>query len=90
MPLSTLDSTVDLRPVAPSEQADRLMNAFVGLGVGGTLEFVADQSPAAWREQLQTRWPERFVWQDVQGGPDLWVVRLVKTSGSCCGACSGA
>lgn len=89
--LSSLDELIDVREIAPPQRHERIFSAFTALPVGGALELRSDHEPLPLKQQFQAQWPGQFDWQLLQGGPDVWRVRIGrKPAGkTCCGCCGG-
>jgi uncharacterized protein (DUF2249 family) len=94
MALTTYGTKIDLRPLALGERHSLIVSTFRSLGAGESVELVNDHDPGPLLDQFRSEWPGRFVWDDLQGGPEVWRVRIVKLSahgdGRCCGSCGGA
>lgn len=94
MTLTACDADMDLRALAPRERRESIFKTFSGLAAGGSVELVDDHDLRSLIDELRAAWPGRLACDDVQHGPDVWRVRLVKLAapgdGRCCGACGGA
>ena len=94
MALTTYGTKIDLRPLALRERHSLIFNTFRSLGSGEAVELINDHDPKQLLDQFRTEWPGRFAWDDMQSGPDVWRVRIVKLAahgdGRCCGSCGGA
>lgn len=96
---STVATRIDIRTIAPRDRHALIFDRFDALAIGGELELLNDHDPAPLRSQFEARSPGRFAWSDLEAGPDLWRVRVVRqqavrvavASDSCCsgGACGG-
>ena len=94
MALTTYGTKIDLRPLALRERHSLIFNTFRSLGSGEAVELINDHDPKPLLDQFRTELPGRFAWDDMQSGPDVWRVRIVKLAahgdGRCCGSCGGA
>lgn len=91
MAIASFAAPADLRPVAPRDRLVRLLDHYHLLLPRQALELVSDQDPEPLYHQLQQREPGLFAWDTVEGGPDVWrvrVTRLAPTSGCGGGGCS--
>jgi uncharacterized protein (DUF2249 family) len=94
MALTTYGTKIDLRPLALRERHPLIFNTFRSLDAGESVELINDHDPAPLLGQFRAEWPGGFAWDDLQSGPEVWRVRIVKVpaqrDGRCCGACGGA
>jgi len=72
----------DLRSIPPPGGHVQVYRAFRDLGVGELLTLVADRDLAEIRAQFERDFPRGFSWRDLESGPALWRVELVKTAKS--------
>lgn len=93
MTLTTYGARIDLRPLAPRERHPLIFNILRSLGAGESVELIYDHDAGPLLDQFRAEWPGRFAQDDVESGPDVWRVRIVKlaahSDGRCCGSCGG-
>ena len=91
MSTATTSEVMDVRLIPPSQRHLRIFAAYESLPVGGSFELQNDHDPVPLRQQFQELWPDRFGWDYLERGPELFRVRISRESAgkSCCGCCSG-
>lgn len=93
---STHPTQVDVREIAPRDRHPLIFSTFHGLAVNESMELINDHNPKPLYYQFLQELEGQFRWDYLQGGPDVWRVRIMKTSskspakGPCCGMCGGA
>ena len=95
MTLTTYGTKIDLRTLAARERKSLVFYVFRSLGVSESMELIDDEDPRPLHDRMQAEQPGQFSWVDLQGGPDVWRIRITKLvkslpDGQCCGACGGA
>jgi len=93
MDISSFDTLIDVRGIAPRERHACIRDAFRNLGLGDVLEFVNDHDAKPLYREFQVEVPGDFSWCYLEAGPDVWRVSIKKLSraygeGECCGQCS--
>ena len=86
---ATVDTTIDVRQIAPHERHDLIFSTFMALQPGRALQLVNDHAPTPLRNQFQARLSGLFDWQAIEEGPEIWrvnITRVIKNS-PCCGSC---
>ncbi len=74
-------SSLDVRPVEPKDRFERIMDAYEGLAVEGTLELTVDHDPKCMYYTLKaTRGDDAFQFHYLEDGPEVWRVRVQKLS----------
>jgi uncharacterized protein (DUF2249 family) len=76
-----MPTIVDTRADPATSCADQTNSAFDALGVGESLEIVADHDPQPLYFMLRAERGETFSWDLVESGPDLWRARVNRTDG---------
>ena len=71
-------TTLDLVPVGLAERNTLVVRRFEAMPPGEELELVLDSPPWVLFHQMKTECFGRFEWQDVENGPERWVVRIRK------------
>ena len=70
---------LDVRPIAPRERFDRLMQAYQSVPDGGTLELTVDHDPASICYILRsTHGMDAFACEVMEAGPAVWRMELRK------------
>lgn len=95
--MTTLDTPIDVREIAPRERHPLVFSRFDALQPGQSLQLVNDHDPRPLRYQLEERCPGQVEWTYLQAGPDIFHVQIAKRAvqaparDSCCsgGACCG-
>lgn len=83
-----IQSTIDVRTIAPHERHALIFSSFNALPQGGALELLNDHDPAPLYRQFKSNFHGLFTWDYLEQGPELWRVRIGKAPGNCCGSCS--
>ena len=87
---------IDLRKLAPEERHTAVFRVFDSLTMGEEFMLVVDHDPKPLFRQFRTQRPGAFHWEYTEQGPQLWQVRIAKTSDKlkteepeegCCGIC---
>jgi uncharacterized protein (DUF2249 family) len=78
MTLTTYGTKIDVREFAPRDRHAAIFSTFRSLGTGETLEMLNDHDPRPVFFELQSEMPDRFTWDYLQTGPDVWRVRIRK------------
>lgn len=69
---------MDMRRVRPHESHGPILRAFDGLAVGQAIEVVTDHRPLPLYHQFASIRRDRFLWEWLQSGPDVWRVRICR------------
>jgi len=69
---------LDLRKIAPPERCFRVFQAFEATRVQDDFCIVSDTDPQLLKKQFEMEMKDRFEWNDLQSGPDIWQVLIVK------------
>jgi len=75
---STTANPIDVREIAPRDRHTVIFDRFDALRVGEALELVNDHDPVPLRAQFEDRLVDRFEWNTLESGPELWRVRIAK------------
>jgi regulator of cell morphogenesis and NO signaling len=76
-----MPTVVDTRTEPDLSCADQTNSAYDALGVGESLEIVADHDPQPLYFMLRAERGETFTWDLVESGPQLWRARVRRTDG---------
>lgn len=81
-------ATVDVRPLPPRERHPLIFSTFAALPVGAAMELVNDHDPKPLHYQFQAELADRFGWEYLEQGPEVWRVRITRraAAGNCCGS----
>ena len=101
MPLQAMPAPtthLDVRQLPTHERHALIFSVFRRLGPSDSMVITNDHDPWPLHAQLQAAQAGRFGWSDLERGPEVWRVRIVKsaiddrqvTGGGCCGGCGGA
>lgn len=71
---------LDVRELIPRERHTTIFARFDALTPGETLRLVNDHDPKPLYYQLMAERSGMFVWEPEQQGPEVWVIRIRKTS----------
>lgn len=72
--------TIDVRTIPPRERHPLIFNTFEQLAAGESLRLVNDHDPKPLHYQFQAEYANRFAWDYLEQGPDLWQVRISKVA----------
>jgi len=73
-------STIDVRTIPPRERHPLIFNTFNGLAAGESLLLINDHDPKPLHYQFQAEHANRFGWNYLQQGPDVWQVQISKVA----------
>lgn len=71
---------LDTRVIPHAIRHATIFGALESLGVGITLELVANHMPAPLLTQLEQREPGKFDMELVEEGPEVWRLQLTRTA----------
>lgn len=69
----------DVRAYGPAERHEIFFNAFAELQPGQAFDFVNDHDPKPLYYQIEAESTEPFTWVYLEGGPEVWKVRVAKS-----------
>jgi uncharacterized protein (DUF2249 family) len=85
---------VDVRSLVCEDRHTIIFSTFGRLAGGEAMELINDHDPMPLRNVFQARYPDKFGWQYLERGPEVWRVAITKgaeadphANGSCCGSC---
>lgn len=95
MNTSTPHARVDVRAIEPRQRHALIFATFDALPSGQYMELVNDHDPLPLYHHFNAVYPQRFAWDYLEQGPQVWRVAIAKVGGghgdgSCCGGCGGA
>jgi len=71
-------SQIDVRKIPPKDKHPMIFNALEALTQGETLELINDHDPKPLQYQLKAEAPEKFIWEYLEQGPEVWRVAITK------------
>ena len=72
--------TLDVRTLPPRDRHALIFEKLEALPVAGALELINDHHPKPLHYQLVAEYPGQFAWEYLEAGPDVWRVRITRTS----------
>ncbi len=67
---------LDVREMVHGERHGTIFQRLAGLEPGETLRLTNDHDPVPLRYQIDAQWPDHYLWEYVEAGPELWVVDI--------------
>ena len=74
----TVVSEFDVRPHHPAKRHDMVFDAFDELEAGEAFEFTNDHDPKPLYYQIEAESQQRFDWEYLEDGPEVWRVKVTK------------
>ena len=71
---------LDVRTLAPKDRHSLIFKTYEGLQPGQFFELVNDHDPKPLYYQFQFEQTGKFTWDYLEQGPDVWRVRIGRTS----------
>ena len=71
---------LDVTQIEPRKKHPTIFETFDALEAGESFVLRNDHDPVPLRYQFQAERPEQFEWQYLEQGPELWRVRLTRTT----------
>lgn len=71
---------IDVRSVPPAQRHSLIFSTFAELVPGTSVEIRVDHDPRPLYYQLAAEQPGTFTWDYLEQGPELWRVRLGRTT----------
>ena len=71
---------LDVRTLAPKDRHSLIFKTYEGLQPGQSFELVNDHDPKPLYYQFQFEQTGRFTWDYLEQGPEVWRVRIGRTS----------
>ncbi|MGD9567124.1 MAG: DUF2249 domain-containing protein [Sedimentibacter sp.] len=69
---------VDARKYEPKDKHPVIFNTFESLKPGEAMELVNDHDPRPLHYQFLAEMPDKFEWEYLEQGPDVWKVAIMK------------
>jgi len=74
-----MDTTLDIRPIAPPDKHPRIFQTFDALAPGQAFVLLNDHDPRPLFYQFQHERTDAFGWEYLEQGPQTWKVRILRT-----------
>lgn len=76
--MNAFTARVDAREYAPKDKHPTIINTFNNLKSGEKMELVNDHDPRPLHYQFIMEMPDKFIWEYLEQGPDVWRVAIEK------------
>ena len=76
----TVKTVLDVREVPPRERHPLILGTFDDLAPGEAFVLVNDHDPKPLYYQFKAELGERFQWEYLEQGPEVWKVRIGRPS----------
>lgn len=70
---------LDVRPLPPEARPSAIFQVVGGLAAGESLVLINDHDPRPLRHRFDAEDRERFAWEYMQEGPEVWRVRITRS-----------
>jgi len=70
---------LDVRPIPPRDKHSTIFQVFGGLEPGESFVLINDHDPLPLRYQFEAEHTDRFGWEYVEQGPEVWRVQISRT-----------
>ena len=77
---ANVTNTVDVRTIIPRERHPLIFSTFHNLAPGDAFLLVNDHDPKPLYYQFQFEQTGKFTWDYLEQGPEVWRVRVGRTS----------
>jgi uncharacterized protein (DUF2249 family) len=72
---------VDVRPLALRDRHPLVFSTFVALAPGASMELLNDLDTDPLHQSFQVALPGKFGWEVLEGGPEVWRIRITRQPG---------
>lgn len=69
---------IDVRQYAPKDKHPMIFKTFDSLKPGEKMELINDHDPRPLQYQFQAELPDKFGWEYLEQGPEVWRVAITK------------
>lgn len=69
---------LDVRSEPPARRHELILTTYAELGPGNGFVLVNDHDPKPLYYQFAAEYPDRFTWDYLENGPEVWKVRIGK------------
>ncbi|MEZ5175191.1 MAG: DUF2249 domain-containing protein [Acidimicrobiia bacterium] len=73
-------ATIDVRVIEPKDKHPRIFEKLHELAAGEKLTLVNDHDPVPLKYQIEAEYPDQFVFEYVESGPDRWEVDITSVA----------
>lgn len=80
---ANIKTTVDVRTVPPPQRHPMIFGTFNQLLPGEAMMLVNDHDPKPLFYQFQAELGDTFTWDYIEQGPEVWQVRISRTTACC-------
>ena len=74
----TTSRALDVRVIPPREKHPTIFRTFDALEPGDSFVLINDHDPRPLRYQFEAEMPDRYGWEYLEQGPEVWRVRITK------------
>lgn len=78
--MSSDDRVLDVRSDVPQRRHELILQTYHDLPDGESYVLVNDHDPKPLRYQFEAEFPGQFTWEYLEEGPEVWRVRIGRTS----------
>lgn len=71
-------TVIDVRTIIPRDRHPLIFRTYGALGPGEGFELVNDHDPKPLYYQFAAEYPDKFTWDYLESGPEVWKVRIGK------------
>lgn len=71
---------LDVRSMAPALRHETIFRTWDQLPVGDTIVLVNDHDPLPLYYQFQAEHTDKFTWESIERGPEVWRVHIARTA----------
>jgi uncharacterized protein (DUF2249 family) len=72
------ENTLDVRVIPPYQKHPTIFGKYEALAVGESFTLVNDHDPKPLYYQFAAELPDKFEWEYLERGPEVWRVRIGK------------
>jgi uncharacterized protein (DUF2249 family) len=76
--MENFSSQIDVRIYQPKDKHPMIFKTWESLKPGETMELINDHDPRPLQYQFNAELPNKFAWQYLEEGPDVWRVAITK------------
>ncbi|MDO6966885.1 DUF2249 domain-containing protein [Rhizobium alvei] len=80
---------VDVRLIPPNQRHPTIFGMLTALAPGAAMHVTSDHDPRPLHYQIETRWPDEFLWVYLANGPEVWKVQIRRADSAGCDCCCG-
>lgn len=70
------EPNLDVRDEPPARRHELILSTYTDLGPGAAFVLVNDHDPKPLYYQFAAEYPDRFTWEYLETGPQVWRVRI--------------